>query len=409
MKQTTRDFLIRKIYSGDSIFEFGEHVITVSANVKLTEKEIKQVLKRLLFRQETPLRLTVSLCPKCVEDKKWLEMRLPALIFEKNGKINIRKECPKHGIYQDLYWGDADYYMKQQRFADQGITVETFQIEKNLDEIICPNDCGLCKQHKSHTALANLVVTNRCDLSCWYCFFFQKMNEPVYEPPLSAIREMLRSLRSQKPIACNAIQLTGGEPTLREDIVEIIKMCREEGFEHVQLNTNGIRIAHNYELVEKMVKAGVNVFYVSFDGVTPKTNPKNYWEIPKAIENIRKTKAAGIVLVPTVINGFNTHELGDIIRFAAANVDVVRGVNMQPVSLVGMMPKQERDKQRITIPQVIKLIEEQTNGEIGFEDFYTVPCVGPITNFIEALTGRPQYRLSAHFACGVGTYVHIIS
>ncbi|MCX8190140.1 MAG: radical SAM protein [Candidatus Diapherotrites archaeon] len=400
-------YLFRKIYSGDRLFEFGERTLTISSNVKLNDKEILNLLKKLLLKKENPVRITMSICPKCADEKKWAEMRIPALIFEKDKKVMIRKECPKHGIYQDAYWEDSDYYFKQQKFADQGLELSVVQVDKPLSEIVCPNDCGLCKQHKSHTALANLVVTNRCDLSCWYCFFFQKMNEPVYEPSLDAIRAMLKNLRNEKPIACNAIQLTGGEPTLREDIVEIVKMCKEEGFEHVQFNTNGIRLATDAAFVEKVVRAGANIFYMSFDGVTPKTNPKNYWEAPKAIENVRKTRAAGIVLVPTIINGFNTHELGDIIRFAASQIDVVRGVNMQPVSLVGMMPKNEREKQRITIPRAIKLIEEQTNGEIGLDDFYCVPCVGPITNLIETLTGKPQYRLSSHFACGAGTYVFI--
>lgn len=399
--------LFRKVYAGDRTVEYGDTIVAVSGNVKLSEKEIQAKIKKLLFRGERPVRVIMSLCPRCVEEKKWNEMRIPALVFEKDNKIMIRKECPKHGIYSDAYWENADYYFYQMQFADQGIELESLHVDKPLSEIICPNDCGLCAQHKSHTALANIVVTNRCDLSCWYCFFYQKQNEPVYEPNLDQIRAMLKVLRSERPVPCNAVQLTGGEPMMRTDIVEIVKMCREEGFEHVQLNTNGIRISQDPELVKKVVNAGVNVFYMSFDGVTPKTNPKNFWEVPKAIENVRKTGKAGIVLVPTVINGYNTHELGDILRYAAANIDVVRGVNFQPVSLVGMMPKNERSKQRITIPRTIELIEEQTNGEIGLEDFYSVPCVGPITNLVEAIRGRPQYRLSTHFACGAGTYVFV--
>ena len=407
MSKLKRDMIFRKIYAGDRTIEYGDSIVSISANIKLGEKEIQATIKKLLFKGERAIRLTMSLCPKCVEEKKWKEMRIPALIFEKDNKIMLRKECPKHGFYTDAYWEDADYYFYQMQFAYQGIELETLQVDKPLSEITCPNDCGLCAQHKSHTALANLVVTNRCDLSCWYCFFYQKTNEPVYEPTLDQIREMLRVLRSEKPVACNAIQLTGGEPTIRSDIVEIIKMCREEGFEHVQLNTNGIRLAHNLELVKNVINAGANVFYMSFDGVTPRTNPKNFWEVPKVIENVRKAGNAGIVLVPTVIGGLNTDELGDIIRYASANIDVVRGVNFQPVSLVGMMPTAERTKQRITIPKTIKLIEEQTNGEIGLEDFYCVPCVGPVTDLVEAIRGRPQYRLSAHFACGAATYVFV--
>ncbi len=69
------------------------------------------------------------------------------------------------------------------------------------------------------------------------------------------------------------------------------------------------------------------------------------------------------------------------------------------------MPRKEREERRITIPDTCRKIQEQTNGDIGMEDFFTVPSISKITNFIEAIKGRSRYRLSAHFACGVGTYV----
>ena len=272
------------------------------------------------------------------------------------------------------------------------------------EKINCPTHCGLCVKHKSHTGLGNVVLTNRCDLSCWYCFFYAKENDPIYEPTLDQIRMMLRRMRNEKPVGANAVQLTGGEPTMREDLPEIIKIAREEGYEHVQLNTNSIRASRDLEFVKKCRNAGSNVIYTSFDGVTPRSNPKNFWEIPEALNNYRKANV-GVVLVPTVIGGVNDGELGDIIKFGLSNLDVVRSVNFQPVSLVGRMPDKLRERQRVTIPGCIKKIEAQTDGAIGREDFFTVPSTTSVTNFVEALKGKPTYRLSIHFACGMGTYI----
>jgi intein/homing endonuclease len=199
---------------------------------------------------------------------------------------------------------------------------------------------------------------------------------------------------------------TGGEPTLRPDLIEIIKLAKEEGFDHVQLNTNGIRISQDAGFAQKIRDAGVNTLYLSFDGLTPKTNIKNHWEVPGVLENCRKVGLRS-VLVPTIIRGQNDHELGDIIKFGVKNIDTVSGVNFQPVSLVGMMPQKEREKHRMTIPDAIKKIEEQTKGQVGKEDFYPVPTVSPITNLIEAVTGKPKYDLSSHFACGMATYLFI--
>ena len=93
---------------------------------------------------------TASVCPECLKI-------IPALIFEKKGKVWIRKKCDKHGEFLDLYWGSAEMYKKAKKFAYDGIGVSNPNIEK--ENPVCPKDCGLCSLHKSHTALANLVVT----------------------------------------------------------------------------------------------------------------------------------------------------------------------------------------------------------------------------------------------------------
>src|SRR5208283_816109 len=214
----------------------------------------------------------------------------------------------------------------------------------------------------------------------------------------------VKTLRAERPVPGNAIQITGGEPTLRPDLPEIVRICREEGVDHIQLNSNAINMAIDPALVKRLRESGVNTVYMSFDGVTPRTNGKNHWEAPYAIENCRKA-GAGVVLVPAVMKSVNDHELGSIIRFAQSNIDIVRAINFQPISLVGRMTKVEREKYRITIPDAVHLIEAQTNGEIAEDDWFPVPSCTPFTHLIEAFTKRSQYELSQHFACGVGTYV----
>ncbi|MEM5814370.1 MAG: radical SAM protein, partial [Candidatus Aenigmatarchaeota archaeon] len=336
---------------------------------------------------------TRSLCPECLKV-------LDAEIFEDGGRVFIRKRCPEHGEFSELYYGSFEMYRRAMGWAKDGKGVAN----PTTPFTECPRDCGLCNEHKSHTALANIVVTNRCDLACFYCFFYAKAMGYVYEPSLAQIRQMFRNLRAVKPIPAKALQLTGGEPCLRKDIVEIVRMAKEEGFHHVQLNTNGIRFSNDPEFAKLVRSAGVNHLYLSFDGVTPKTNPKNHWEIPKVIKNCRDV-GMGIVLVPTVIKGINDHEVGAILKFAARNNDVVRGVNYQPVSLVGRISGAEREKMRITIPDVIKKIEEQTDGVVAESDWYPIPTVSAMSNFAEVVAERPKYDLTAHPVCGMATYV----
>jgi uncharacterized radical SAM superfamily Fe-S cluster-containing enzyme len=337
---------------------------------------------------------TLSTCPHCYA-------LVAAVLYEKGGKVYERKVCPEHGEFEELYFGDYATYERFRRYQRDGKGVWTPNVQLSAP---CPYNCGLCPRHKSHTALLNIAVTNRCELRCWYCFFYAVKAGYVYEPSLNHIRFMLREARRMLPYPATAVQITGGEPLLRDDIVDIVRIAREEGYHHIQVNTEGVRLAFDPDIAVKLREAGTNVVYMSFDGVTPYTNPKNHWEVPYALDNLRRAKL-GVVLVPTVIKGYNLHEVGAIIRFGVKHADIVRGVNMQPVSIVGRVPKKERDKLRVTIPDVLLEIEKQTDGQIRREDWYPVPTVVPVSRFVEALRGKPQFELTTHFACGAATYL----
>lgn len=364
--------------------------------------EIAYIIPRVREGEEAHS-ITLSICPYCYR-------ALPAIIVERDGKIYIRRVCPEHGEIEEVYYGDVEFYKKVTKFTDEGRGTKYVYTPVKT---ICPFNCGLCAMHKQHTALINLVVTNRCDLSCWYCFFFSEAAGYVYEPTIEQIRDMVRSIKKQGVTV--AIQLTGGEPLLREDLVDIVRLLREEGVKHIQLNTNGLKFVSLY--IEDPVKAmnyakslrtaGLNTVYLSFDGVTPRTNWKNHWEVPYIFEVFRKTGITSVVLVPTVIKGVNTHELGAIIRFAAKNIDIVRSVNFQPVSLTGFMKKHEREKYRITIPEIAKLIEDQTDGEIPRNSWFPVNASVVFSRFIEGFSGEFKFEMSNHPICGVGIYVYV--
>ncbi len=373
--------------------------------VRIAGREIKVGGKVPSLRpSEKLVKHTSSLCPYCYRI-------LPAIVFEREGKIYIRRICPEHGEIEEIYWGDAELYYKFEKWRKYEGRGPRFVYTKMSAP--CPFNCGLCPIHKSHTALANIVLTNRCNLSCWYCFFYAEAAGYVYEPSLEQLRFMIRRLKQQG--VTMAVQLTGGEPTLRDDLIDIVKMLKEEGVRHIQLNTNGIKFAELYfqdpqkavEYTKALREAGVNTVYLSFDGVTGKTNWKNHWEIPFIFEVFRKSGMTSVVLVPTVIRSVNDHELGLIIKFAAKHMDIVRGVNFQPVSLTGMVPRSERQRLRITIPEAIKKIEEQTDGQIHKDAWYPVPVTVPLSRFIEAITGEPQFEMTNHPHCGAATYVFV--
>lgn len=276
----------------------------------------------------------------------------------------------------------------------------------------CPMDCGICPQHKSHTGLAIIDITNRCNLRCPVCFANAAAAGYVYEPSKQQIHGMLKNLRLNSPVPANALQFSGGEPTIREDLPELVKVAKDMGFRHVEVNTNGIRLAQSADYCRTLYEAGVSTIYLQFDGLTSDvykfTRGVDLLATKmKAIENCRKGGLKSIVLVMTLVKGVNDHQIGDIIRFAVENFDVVRCINVQPVSLCGRLPEEEREKMRITIPDFMRLCEEQTSGKVKADDFFPVPTVVPIAQAMGAIKHKRYVEFTAHPHCGMATYLFV--
>nr|MDO8134524.1 radical SAM protein [Candidatus Njordarchaeum guaymaensis] len=345
---------------------------------------------------------TKSICPECLKV-------IDAKVKEKGGKVIIEKTCKEHGTFTDTYWSDAEYFKKAVCDDFPGAGVENPRTKTKHG---CPYDCGLCPNHKSHTALALIDVTNRCNLHCPICFANAATAGYVYEPSLDEIREILVNFKSNRPVPAPAVQFAGGEPTVRKDFPEIVRTARDVGFTHIEVATNGIRIARDLDFAKAVKKAGLSTLYLQFDGVTPEpykiARGRDLFPLKlKALENCRKAGLHSIVLVPTVVRGVNDNQLGDILRFAIKNKDIIRGINFQPVSITGRINKEERAKMRITVPDIAKLLEQQTDGMVKESDFYACCSTVPLSRVLGPLTGKPGVEFSCHPACGAATYLFI--
>ena len=345
---------------------------------------------------------TESVCPECGKIVK-------AKIFDENGRVMIEKKCSEHGGFKDVYWSDAGLYLKAEKFAYDGIGVENPKIKAKKK---CPFECGLCDLHLSHTCLANIDLTNRCNLRCPICFANAASAGYVCEPDYETIVKMMQNLRNERPVPTPAVQFSGGEPTIYPRFFDVIKKAKELGFAQVQVATNGLKLA-DLDFCQKMKDNGLNTVYLQFDGlndeVYAQARGRKLLDVKmKAIENCRnvKPKPLSTVLVPTIVNGVNDDQVGEILNFAVKNSDVIRSVNYQPVSFTGRIDKEEREKGRFTLTDLVDRLESQTNF-LKKEDFYPVPVVTPISELISILAGEPKVAFTAHPHCGLATFLYI--
>ncbi len=330
-------------------------------------------------------------------------LTVPAAYVLEGENIFLIKFDRNKNIIDKEYIGKYWWWEHINKFS----TEETGKINPLIQNKGCPLSCGLCNIHKNNTALLNIVVTNRCELQCWYCFFYAERAGYIFEPTLEEILEMVdkaKEVNGRYP----AIQLTGGEPLLREDLIEIIKALRRKGVPHIQLNTSLVQLGILYfnslddaiDYVKELRKSGLNTIYTSFDGINPKINFKNHYELPFALEALKEGGVTSVVLVPTLIKGYNfPDELRNIVLFALKHKDVIRGVNFQPISFVGQASKLERERQRVTISDLIEELEKQLG--IPRYAWYPIPIVIPLLKVL----GKENLGFYNNSRCGMATYI----
>lgn len=306
---------------------------------------------------------TASLCPVCLE-------RIPARRVPQGEAIFLEKRCPVHGAFRTCLWRGAPAMEGWRRPK----TPLRLPVTGHPVAAGCPFDCGLCPEHRQRSCTVILEVTPRCDLLCPVCY--AGSGPEGEDPSLAVIQGWLRQVRRQTG-GC-PIQLSGGEPTLRDDLPAIVALGRREGFPFIQVNTNGLRLAADRPYLEALKKAGLSTVFLQFDGtrdaVYRQLRGRPLLEAKRAA--IRNCAAAGVgvVLVPTLVPGVNTGELGAILDTALAHFPGVRAVHFQPVSYFGRCPGPPEDRRRLTLPEVMRGIEEQTGGRLRAADFRPPGC-----------------------------------
>lgn len=306
---------------------------------------------------------TNGLCNECLKV-------IPTKIVFKDNKVYLLKHCSEHGEQLELLEHDIEYY-KHKRDFDKAGTVTKTQTEVKHG---CPYDCGLCPNHDQHSCINLIEVTDKCNMCCNTCYASSGKGK---DKDLETIKKMIDFAAEAEGGRGEVLQVSGGEPTLHKDIIKIIEYAREK-FQYVMLNTNGIRIAEDLEFVKELSKfKGRFEIYLQFDSfndeVYTKIRGRNLKSIKEQAVNNLKEYNIPITLVMTLERDLNDKEIGKVITYGIETSNV-RGVNIQPVAYFGRKNGNIDRKNRVTLTDTIRLIEEQTKKMIVKEDFVPLPC-----------------------------------
>ena len=321
----------------------------------------------ITYRDYTFLGTTQSLCPDCLE-------LVPAKIVERSNRIYFRKTCPTHGQREDFVCGDASWFDRTD-YSLPGKVPVSFGVEPMKG---CPYDCGMCSEHEQHTCIGLLEITSNCNLECPMCFAVSGPGgRNLTFDECRACIDRLVEVEGQPEI----LQLSGGEPTVHPDFHRIHQYACDQPIDIVMINTNGVRLANDRRFLDQVASLKHRTeIYLQFDGFCDEgyslLRGKSLLETKlQAIERLGEV-GLNTILVCTVQPGVNDTEVGRMVDFAIER-PWITGVSFQPATYSGRYVMPEVLEDRITFPDIIHGIVQQSDHNWLQSDFSPLPCAHP--------------------------------
>lgn len=324
-------------------------------------------------RDYTFLGLTQSLCPEC-------RQVVPAKIIARGKRVYFRKSCPEHGQREDFICSDVSRYDMTETSLPAKLPQHTFAPTQRG----CPYDCGLCSEHEQHTCIGVIEITDGCNLSCPMCYAVSgpgQKHKPLGDIQAAIDRLVLAEGRAE------VVQLSGGEPTLHPQLLEAVEYALGQQIDYVMINTNGIRFAKDPELVDRLAAHRERLeIYFQFDSLVDAQMAHLRGEaglLEIKLKALDRLAAVGlnVTLVSTLQGGINNDAPAELVEFARSRPEVT-GLSFQPATYSGRHVLPATLDQRITFPDVVDSIVNDSRNAFQASDFFPLPCAHPNCHWI---------------------------
>ena len=410
----------------NAIWQVFDRVNQINQRESFTPKWSDKPLLKSYQKAKPPLgwpRETDSLCPRCIPEIRQRIVdgeidykillnepvgEIKAKIIERDGKILMVKECPKHGVFEDLMSIDPAF-------------------SKHLEDVFPGRDIRAHNDEKLHNhgsstithgrgSVLTIDLTNRCNMMCDPCFMDANQVGFVHELSWEDIKTLLDNAVSIKPRRQMSVQFSGGEPTLSPYFLDAVRYARKVGFNSVQAATNGIEFAKRPDFCKQASEAGLRYAYLQFDGIGNEANSHravgNLFDVKlQAIENLW-SNGVDIVPVITLINGVNNEQVGRVVQFALDNPKKIPFLSFQPVSFTGRdeaVTDERRNAQRYTLSHLAHDVKNQIGIGEPVRDWFPISFMSTFSDFADLIHGPSadwgQLSCGCHPNCGIGMAV----
>jgi 7,8-dihydro-6-hydroxymethylpterin dimethyltransferase len=327
-------------------------------------------------------RYVTAFCPRCHDEEPNRPLvdveRLAGYLAEDDGRVWLVRGCPRHGRIVTMY----DESPEILRYLEQWTAptkVHTPDTARNFDPVPSAYLRGLGELQTQHTCILLEDIIAQCNLSCPTCFAESSPSLAGVVPMQTVLANVDQRLARENG-RIDVLMLSGGEPTLHPQIVELLEALVDRNIVRILLNTNGIQIARNDTLLACLERHNTRIeTYLQFDGFRLETHKHHRGADLRRIkqEAVARLSDAGVFTTLTMAAslGVNDDEIGDVVRYAFETA-FVGGVSIQPVFGSGRSSRIDA-LDRLTHTGVLARLGPQTSGLVSWQGMTALPCSHP--------------------------------